>query len=29
VLEEIAPDHFVSCHRAGELSLRGIARSTA
>jgi peptide/nickel transport system ATP-binding protein len=29
VLEEIAPDHFVSCHRAKELSLRGVARSTA
>jgi peptide/nickel transport system ATP-binding protein len=28
-LEEIAPDHFVSCHRASELSLRGVARSTA
>src|SRR5438105_11382642 len=27
VLEEIAPDHFVSCHRARELSLRGVARS--
>jgi peptide/nickel transport system ATP-binding protein len=27
-LEEIAPDHFVSCHRARELSLRGVARST-
>jgi peptide/nickel transport system ATP-binding protein len=24
---EIAPNHFVSCHRAGELSLRGVARS--
>jgi peptide/nickel transport system ATP-binding protein len=23
-LQEIAPDHFVSCHRAGELSLQGI-----
>ena len=28
VLEEIAPDHFVSCHRAKELSLRGVGRST-
>jgi len=27
-LEEIAPNHFVSCHRARELSLRGVARST-
>src|ERR1700686_4893404 len=27
--EEIAPNHFVSCHRATELSLRGVARSTA
>jgi peptide/nickel transport system ATP-binding protein len=26
VQEEIAPNHFVSCHRAGELSLRCIAR---
>jgi peptide/nickel transport system ATP-binding protein len=25
--EEIAPNHFVSCHRARELSLRGVARS--
>jgi len=25
-LEEIAPDHFVSCHRAHELSLSGVAR---
>ena len=24
-LEEIAPDHFVSCHRARELTLRGVA----
>ena len=24
--EEIAPNHFVSCHRAKELSLRGVAR---
>jgi peptide/nickel transport system ATP-binding protein len=23
-LEEISPDHFVSCHRAGELTLQGI-----
>src|SRR5213596_60368 len=29
ILEEIAPNHFVSCHRARELSLRGVARSTA
>ena len=29
VQEEIAPNHFVSCHRARELSLRGVARSTA
>jgi oligopeptide/dipeptide ABC transporter ATP-binding protein len=29
VLEEIAPNHFVSCHRAKELSLRGVARSAA
>ena len=28
VQEEIAPNHFVSCHRAKELSLRGVARST-
>src|SRR5438876_6680779 len=27
--EEIAPNHFVSCHRARELSLRGVGRSTA
>ncbi len=27
VLQEIAPNHFVSCHRAAELSLRGVARS--
>lgn len=26
VLEEIAPQHFVRCHRAAELSLRGVAR---
>jgi len=26
VQEEIAPNHFVSCHRAGELSLRGVAK---
>ena len=25
-LEEIAPGHFASCHRARELSLRGVAR---
>jgi len=25
--EEIAPGHFVSCHRAGELTLRGVARA--
>ena len=25
VQEEIAPNHFVSCHRAAELSLRGVA----
>ena len=29
VQEEIAPSHFVSCHRASELSLRGVARSGA
>ena len=28
VQEEIAPNHFVSCHRARELTLRGVARST-
>ena len=28
VQEEIAPNHFVSCHRATELSLRVVARST-
>ena len=27
VQEEVAPNHFVSCHRATELSLRGVARS--
>jgi peptide/nickel transport system ATP-binding protein len=27
--EEIAPNHFVSCHRARELSLRGVARSSS
>ena len=27
VQEEIAPNHFVSCHRARELSLRGVASS--
>ena len=25
VLREIAPDHFVSCHRAGELALTGVS----
>ena len=29
VQEEIAPNHFVSCHRASELSLRGVAHPTA
>ena len=29
VQDEIAPNHFVSCHRAKELSLRGVARSIA
>src|SRR5438445_6190104 len=29
IQQEIAPNHFVSCHRARELSLRGVARSTA
>ncbi len=29
VLEEIVPNHFVSCHRAKELTLRGVARSTS
>ena len=29
VQEEIAPNHFVSCHRARELSLRGVARSAS
>ncbi|MEO8676734.1 MAG: oligopeptide/dipeptide ABC transporter ATP-binding protein [Casimicrobiaceae bacterium] len=28
VQQEIAPNHFVSCHRAAELTLRGVARST-
>ena len=28
VQQEIAPNHFVSCHRAAELSLRGVARRT-
>jgi hypothetical protein len=23
-LEEISPDHYVSCHRAGELELVGV-----
>jgi peptide/nickel transport system ATP-binding protein len=27
VQEEIAPEHFVSCHRARELTLRGVART--
>jgi peptide/nickel transport system ATP-binding protein len=27
VQEEIAPNHFVRCHRATELSLRGVARA--
>jgi peptide/nickel transport system ATP-binding protein len=27
VQEELSPNHFVSCHRARELSLRGVARS--
>jgi peptide/nickel transport system ATP-binding protein len=27
VQEEIAPNHFVRCHRARELTLRGVARS--
>src|SRR5690606_20813743 len=27
VQEEVAPGHFVSCHRARELSLRGVAGS--
>jgi len=26
-LREIAPDHFVSCHRAGELALQGVVPS--
>jgi peptide/nickel transport system ATP-binding protein len=29
VQEEIAPNHFVSCHRARELTLRGVARSSS
>jgi peptide/nickel transport system ATP-binding protein len=29
VQQEIGPNHFVSCHRATELSLRGVARSVA
>jgi peptide/nickel transport system ATP-binding protein len=29
VQQEIAPNHFVSCHRAAELSLRGVARCVA
>jgi peptide/nickel transport system ATP-binding protein len=28
VLQEIAADHFVSCHRAAELSLRGVTGSS-
>jgi peptide/nickel transport system ATP-binding protein len=28
-LQEIAPDHFVKCHRAAELSLRGVAEYVA
>ena len=27
VQEEVAPNHFVSCHRARELTLRGVARA--
>jgi oligopeptide/dipeptide ABC transporter ATP-binding protein len=27
--QELAPGHFVSCHRAAELSLRGVARSSS
>jgi peptide/nickel transport system ATP-binding protein len=27
IQEEIAPNHFVTCHRARELSLRGVARA--
>ena len=29
VQEEVSPNHFVRCHRARELTLRGVARSTA
>jgi hypothetical protein len=29
VQEEIAPNHFVSCHRAREITLRGVARCPA
>ncbi|HEX6974649.1 MAG TPA: oligopeptide/dipeptide ABC transporter ATP-binding protein [Vicinamibacterales bacterium] len=29
VQQEIAPGHFVRCHRAHELTLRGVARATA
>jgi peptide/nickel transport system ATP-binding protein len=29
VQEEVAPDHFVRCHRAKQLSLRGVARSSS
>jgi peptide/nickel transport system ATP-binding protein len=28
VQEEVAPDHFVRCHRARELALRGVSRAT-
>ncbi len=29
IQEQIAPNHFVSCHRARELTLHGVARSTS
>jgi peptide/nickel transport system ATP-binding protein len=29
VQEEISPDHFVRCHHARQLTLRGVARATA
>jgi len=29
VQEEISPNHFVRCHRARELTLRGVARANA
>ena len=29
VQQEIAPGHFVRCHRAHELTLRGVTRATA